>query len=107
MKLLSEYLFAAMFFLASGLSFSIGSAGAGIVCGLLGVYFPLRELINELDVTIRNWTSFPRKMKIIWMAFALISCAGLFQLVYLDLAGLFGILGIAFIVYINASQKKT
>jgi len=106
MKLISEYIFAAMFFVASGLSFYIGSNGAGIVCAALGVYFPTRAGINELYAMISNW-NISRAKKLVLFVLGIISFSSVFHLILLELTHLFGILGIALLVYLDASKKRT
>jgi len=106
MKLISEYLFAAMFFLASGLSFSIGSVGAGIVCAALGTYFPIREAINEMYEMICSFPH-PRLVKIFLFGGGLFCLSSVIHLIYLDLTHLVGILGIAALVYFHGSEKTS
>ena len=63
MLALNEYLYAGVFFLATGILFKTGWLGAAVIALLLGIYFPHRSFMNELFHSIEQ-TRIKNKQKI-------------------------------------------
>ncbi len=69
MKIISEYFYASVFVLAAMLSFSYGEIAGGFVLLVLCLYFPQRNLLNDLVYTVNEW-DVPRNMIYLWTVFA-------------------------------------
>lgn len=106
MKIISEYVFASMFYLASGFSFYIGSQGAGMVLACLGAYFPTREFINEIVFAIKDW-KINNMMKVIWTVFAGVCLMCGIGLITFNFQGfLGGFLGVCMLSMFNTINEK-
>ena len=107
MKIISEYVFAAMFYLASGFSFYIGSPGAGVILACIGAYFPTREFINEIIFAI--WTDWKinNMMKMIWTIFSGVCLMCAIGLITFNFQGfLAGFLGVCMLSMFNTINEN-
>ena len=102
--MISEYLFAGLFYLATVTAWMFDEIGAGFIILCLGVYFPTRSLINELLNAVKSWDINPT-MKFLWGAMSMLLMIMPLKLLVFDLPGFFvGLLGIGLMAAIDASQ---
>jgi len=104
MKMVSEYLFAGLFYLATVTSWLFGEIGAGFIILCLGVYFPTRNLINELLHAVNEWDVTPN-MKFLWGAMSMLLMIMPLKLLVFDIPAFFiGFLGVCLMSYLDESQ---
>ena len=106
MKFVTEYVFAGLFFLTSGLCFALGHYGSAFLAAAFGAYWPLRDMANELFNAIDSW-KINKKQKFLWGVCAALLVLFPIKLMFLDITSFaLGLLMIGLLAHLDIHASK-